>query len=670
MKLIHRALIAAILLAVLTINPAWAQVAGPESISSITVSPDPVYVGVTVTITLDYDNDLSSYYDAALCVYFRPSGDMASWRANFPATVDTFGASYARDDSNYCPNITNYDDFYYFVADPSAIVDGDIVDFSVEVPGIDAGTKYVGFRIYSGSDCDDEANDGGADAPGGTTCCSLGGSKNKSFTVNVSTVQYVGNTDCGGNSPCHTGVGGLQDAIDALPAAGGTIYVYGAYVADEAAIGTKDIVLRPVDSSSSLNAGDCSVTNSLVAVDDTGDLTVDGLTVVGDGFNPPGHCFVGVLVGSTASGNLTVQNNATFQNWFGDGVNAGYGISVEGAGTHTISNATFSNNATGLNADAGSITVNNSTFNGNNGDGVILLSSSSANLIVQDSSLSNSTQGDGLFQYNGTVTLRGNTLANNHSYAYVNSGGTMVAYANNITGNNGGGFQASVVGLAASEAAKNWWGSHSNPAVGPTTDGSTSYAAAWTARLGADVDSWAAGVGSVSLGNAALSGGGANTGVIISFGRGSFNAPFENGVPPYVNASCSDFYDFYTLGGASWTVQLPVDTTTGCIDNVRNAEVAYYIADKGDCTTPNNPSCWDGIPKSQITVSGNNLLITGLDLSGTHIVAGDETGADPTVIRLETLDATSARNQWLSVVLLAVAIALGGSGLYLVRKYR
>ena len=66
-------------------------------------------------------------------------------------------------------------------------------------------------------------------------------------------IRYVGTSDCGGNSPCNTGPTALADAIAALPAAGGTIYVYGAYAANEAALGAKNVILRPVDSGSSLN---------------------------------------------------------------------------------------------------------------------------------------------------------------------------------------------------------------------------------------------------------------------------------------------------------------------------------------------------------------------------------------------------------------------------------
>jgi len=465
----------------------------------------------------------------------------------------------------------------------------------------------------------------------------------------------VGNADCGGNTPCDTGIGALQTAVNALPASGGTIYVYGAHDSSGAAIGTKNITLRPVDSSASLN-GACA--GSLVELDDSGNLTVNGLAVIGEG-DPGTSCFIGVEV--TGTGNLTVQNGATFEGWYGDGFYAAYGVSISGgSGTHSISSATFADNATGLNVEAGTTTVSNSVFEANSDGGVMI---DGGTLTIENSNLSNNLS-YGLFQYAGTVTLRGNAFNGNSYYAFVNGGGTMTAFANNITGNNDGDYQAYIASTAT--VAKNWWGSFSDPNVGPS-DGSSSYADGWDRRLGAPVDSWVAGTNSVVLGDARLSGSG--DAVIISFGRGSSSAPFGNGIPPYVNRSCSDYYDFYALDNPTgWTVTLPVDTSTACITNVRNYEVAFTIDPANydaACSTSNNPACWVRIPENKIVVSGNNLVITGQDLSYTHIVAGDEEGLDPTAVSLQSFGLDSRLLVWPLVMSL---LALFGVTFVVVRR--
>jgi hypothetical protein len=363
-----------------------------------------------------------------------------------------------------------------------------------------------------------------------------------------------------------------------------------------------------------------------------------------------------------------VQNGAAFQGWFGDGFSAGYGVSIDGAGTHAINNATFSGNATGLDVEAGTTTVNSSTFTGNS-DGAVMVTGVAPALTIQNSALNATAPGYGLFQYSGNVTLRGNTFSNNNDYAFVNNGGTMTAYANNITDNNGSGYQAYVTSLAG--AAKNWWGDDQNPGVGPT-DGSGSYADGWSRRLGAAVSDWSAGANSTTLGSAALSGG-TGTAVIIDFGRGSLNAPFGVGVPPFVNQVCSNYYDFYVLpgGSGSWTVFLPIDLSlSGCQTNVLFAEVAYTIDPASyntECTTSTSLACWDPIPTGSILAdtANNRLLITqsAAQLVYTHIVAGDATGKDPTAVTLRDLSAAphaETSGLWVSLALGLGLLALGG----------
>ncbi len=179
---------------------------------------------------------------------------------------------------------------------------------------------------------------------------------------------------------------------------------------------------------------------------------------------------------------------------------------------------------------------------------------------------------DGVDVNGGTVTIGGNTITNNAGYGIERNGGTVNAYANNFTDNNGGSSFQALANTKAS-SAKNWWGSYSNPNLGPTSDGTSSYTDGWNARLGADVASWKDGTGFVML-NGAWMWQGSGTAIIIDMGRGSANAPFGHGVSPYVDQACSSFFDFYDLDGGtgSWTLYLPIDNTTACNTKVRDAK--------------------------------------------------------------------------------------------------
>ena len=166
-----------------------------------------------------------------------------------------------------------------------------------------------------------------------------------------------------------------------------------------------------------------------------------------------------------------------------------------------------------------------------------------------------------------------------------------------------------------------------------------------------------------------LIGPGPGTGVIIDFGSGSANAPFGVGVAPFANQTCSNYYDFYSTGGAGWTVVLPINTgLPGCSTNALTARRAFMITDVSQCAPATNTACWDVIPTGQITVNGSNLEITGLSLAGTHIVAGDSSnGLDPTAIQLESLTAAGVPDH-LPVVLLALLVISLAGGFLLKRS--
>ena len=620
----------------------------PETINSFTLSPNPAYVGQAVTYTIQFDG--SGGTRNTICLYYQDGtfqapidgvGDLTSGLGDTYIQEDGSGSP---ESTTNCGGVSGYYVNEWTVSTANGFLGGgDQIQFTIIIPNTSTGNKMFISQQYN---------------------TGLINTLNTTLTIDSSSTIYIGNAsaDCGGNSPCYTGTSALQDAINALPSPGGTVIVGGQYRSGGANVSTQDVTLQPLDSAAELRADGSCGGGAPIVLNSSGNLTIDGLTLNGTG--APAGCSDGVLVTGSSSGDLAFQNSAVATSWASDGVE----ISSGASGSFSFSNSTFSNNGSdGISAE-GTVSVADCTFSGNTTNGV---SVNSGTATIEDSVFS--SNGYGVYLNSGTLTLSGNDFDSNTNYGFTVAGGSAVAYANNFSGNNGGGFQAYVQDL--NDAAKNWWGSYSNSSVGPTTDNTNSYAAGWDARLGSDVEDWESGNGSATLGNAAMSGG-SGTAVIIDLGRASSNAPFGNGVPPYVNQACSPFYDFYDLDGGTetWTVQLPIDTSTDCVSNVRNNEVAFYIPAgtyDTDCNTANNPACWDRIDASAITVDGDNLLISmsGNDLSGTHIVGGDSSGAyDPTLITLESVSASSSSNPWVPFGLLVASVALVSGMVAYLRK--
>ena len=222
--------------------------------------------------------------------------------------------------------------------------------------------------------------------------------------------------------------------------------------------------------------------------------------------------------------------------------------------------------------------------------------------------------------------------------------GTITAYANNISN-----FGAADTGVGTPQIGHNYWGTNDPNASAPTG----MPAGQWTQRLGVPVSSYADGSGSAALGNASMSGG-TGTAVIVSMGRAATAANaafFGNGVTGHVDAMCSEFYDYFTVGGGgSWTLALPVDVApTSCTAETLNQNRLYRITDLSQCSPASNVACWDRV--SSTSHSGSSLVVSGLsaaDLGGTHFVAGDAIGTDPTAVQLERFRAASPprRSGW------------------------
>ncbi len=321
--------------------------------------------------------------------------------------------------------------------------------------------------------------------------------------------------------------------------------------------------------------------------------------------------------------------------------------------TDPIENALTSVVSPGTVHVLGTHSVSGPLVSGNNGANHVTIEGEQGTM----SSTLNFT-GNGFNVGPGDVTVRGLNLAG-ASTVFNQTGGALSAYANNITGWTTA-FSSS--GGTAS-LGNNWWGTSaynaSDPGL-PTGD--------WDKRLGADIEAWAVGSGSATLGGASVAGG-SGTAVAISFGRSQTNAPFGNGSPPAVNDMCSDFYDFFVRNASgSWTVTVPVDDYASCNTNTRDQDKLGWIFDITHCAT-SDPMCWETAPN--VGHAGHTLFssnLTPVDLDGTHFVAGDGVGNDPTAVHMSAMAAGQDFPALLTVATALALLLLLGSGLLLRRR--
>jgi hypothetical protein len=256
-------------------------------------------------------------------------------------------------------------------------------------------------------------------------------------------------------------------------------------------------------------------------------------------------------------------------------------------------------------------------------------------------------------QSNGLAQVAGNSFTTGSTPFETAAGTSVVAYANNISG-----FANGHTGTGAPNLRHNYWGTTDPLAAAlPGLDATT-----WAARLGVDVEGWADGTGTATLGGATLSGG-TGTGVIVSHGRDLVSdSPFGNGTAGYGDAMCSEYYDFFTVnGGGNWTVTVPVDNNVSCNANTRDMQRLYWIADISQCTPSTNLTCWDLVAGT--TTSGQTLQVAGLtaaQLGGTPFVAGSPQSTDPNLATVRRLTATPASPPLAG---LGVAVVLGVLGL-------
>ena len=203
------------------------------------------------------------------------------------------------------------------------------------------------------------------------------------------------------------------------------------------------------------------------------------------------------------------------------------------------------------------------------------------------------------------VTVKGSTVAGSTT-ALVQSAGMLEAYANNISGFNTA-FSSSG---GTANLNNNFWGT----ALGGAPNGLPQ--AAWDARLAAAMVTWtdvSSRVGRAKLDDAELeSSDNSGTAVLISYGRALANAPFNE--PLTGGVLCSDYYELFTRGtasgGATWTLNIPVDDNPACNADVLAQQALRQVGNPADCPGTGNPACWDAA--ANVTTNGQTLQVSGL----------------------------------------------------------
>jgi CSLREA domain-containing protein len=258
----------------------------------------------------------------------------------------------------------------------------------------------------------------------------------------------------------------------------------------------------------------------------------------------------------------------------------------------------------------------------------------------------------------GNLVVKGITISGGTQPFEVN-GGSLVAYGNNLTGY----AQAVQLNAGSASLGHNWWGDY-NDAGRPTNLSN----ADWNSRLGASVQHFVDGSGSVSLSdalagaNAELSGNG--TLVLVSHGSGLAAVPFGKGTLEHTQNACAEYYDFFVLGGSGdYTLLLPVKTGPCATYAETRPAFFHFLLDGGGATQPTcDPlaNCWVRIPATYNSTDRQLSATVSVDLlHGTPFSTPNEAGKTPTAVQLFNLEARPGHpTGWIWLAPLA-SIAVG-----------
>ncbi len=464
----------------------------PNTISTFTLTPSTAYPGDTVTAHFDFtvaNADLGS--PNVFCIYYTnsvfdnaPSGNKTS------NLGDVYSADW--DGVTDCPDSGALREWKLSTAAPDAGAEfGDFIEFTFTVP---AGAASDTFRLRQHN-------------TDPTVLPPVSG-VNLALTIGAfgSTI-YVANdaAGCGGNTPCLTGPGALNQAIDSV-AGPGTVFVLGAYLMSPN---------TPAD----------LTTAKTVTVAGAGGSTINMAA---------GTCSGAALAVNNAGAALTVQN-----------------LTLDGT-------CAAGNHSTAIQASAGALNVSNVTVRDFGGTGIGVQASA------------------------GTVVVEGSTFLNNNT-ALDGTGGALYAFANNVNTNTSANAATNV---GADDNVKcNYWASYNIAGAG---------AAQYEQRLGSGVSTYIEGAGALTLGRAALPNTGSNH-VLVNLGRDTANPPFHNGTVAGLGALVSDFFVACTSRGGTdaGAISVQADNVSPASGGLR----LFRIQNTADCSPSTNTACWsyDGV---------------------------------------------------------------------------
>ncbi len=327
---------------------------------------------------------------------------------------------------------------------------------------------------------------------------------------------------------------------------------------------------------------------------------------------------------------------------------------VDTVNGHTLQLTSDTYNESGINIDK-SVIING------NGMGLTIIDAGGAtgftvstggvaatlqNMTIQNSSTAVSVS-------NGSLTVRGNALDSNTA-VFASTGGTLTAYANNITTFTNAGLTAATGTI---NGRHNWWGTYASQPTGVDND-------SWAFLLGAAVSTWVDGTTTVTLADgiatddASLSGNGRL--VIVNHGSGLGNVPFGKGIPADTGGSqCADFYDFFAIGGSgNYNVSIPVDGTNCDSGTISDQLFEFALNGSGqpDLTCSPDSACWNTVAATRV---GDVLTanVPAADLLGTPFAAPSVNNNDPTAVSLMTISAIST-SSWLLIAVLFLFLTL------------
>jgi hypothetical protein len=399
------------------------------------------------------------------------------------------------------------------------------------------------------------------------------------------------------------------------------------------------------------------VMNATLTIQVLGNQIYVANDVAGCGSNSP--CLTGptalnaALDGVSSPGDVIVLGNYLISPNTPADVTAVKTVTISGAGGASVSMAAGVCSGATIVNNGGALTIQNLIIDGTcaSGNRTAAISNVTGTLNVRNVTIRNFTgSGIGIAATGDTTIVEGSTFSGNQTALDAN-GGTLYAFANNVTTNLGLNAAANIE--TGDNVRCNYWSSSS-------ISGGDS-AAQFEARLGSPVSTYIEGTGALSLGRASLAAG-TGSRVIVNLGRSTSAPPFGNGTVIGLGALTSDF--FAVCLARDGTVRGDLTIVADNVTPGPTGHRLYHITTTTECSPSTNTACWDFTGQSSTSAGA---ALTDSTANEGHYVIGNQ--VDPTAIAISSLSAngsSQASGAWL--VLFTVASVLSGIWLWLRRR--